>query len=84
MRPMPMKNLPPLEVGQPYLAQDFEYFEYAGSALTGQKAILRLHLKNATTIDIPATDDELRHLATILCAAFGPHVIEFLRKQGWI
>jgi hypothetical protein len=43
---MPQKNLPTLEVGQAYRAQEFERFEYAGSVLTGGKAVLRLHLSN--------------------------------------
>ena len=62
MRP---KNLPPLEVGQAYRAQDFESFEYVGAALTGSKAILRLHLKNKTTIDLPTSDDQLLFLMNI-------------------
>ena len=78
------KNLPPLEVGTAYVAADFEEFEYCGSILTGSKAILRLHLKNGTTIDLPASDDELRRLAVILCAALGPYVIDHLKKQGWV
>ena len=57
---MTAKNLPPLEVGTAYQAADFERFEYIGAALTGSKAIVRLHLKNATTIDLPTSDDELR------------------------
>lgn len=68
--PRPRKSLPPLEVGTAYLAQDFESFEYFGARLTGSAAILRLHLKNATTIDLPATDDELRVLRDVLNAAF--------------
>ena len=81
---MPPKNLPPLGVGTPYVAADFERFEYAGSALTGSKAILRLHLKNATTIDLPATDEQLKRLLEMLCDAFGPTAIEHLRFRGWV
>jgi hypothetical protein len=80
----PRRNLPPLEVGTAYAATDFERFEYFGSALTGSKAILRLHLKNATTIDLPTSDDELRHLLVMLCEAFGPDAIAHLRSRGWI
>ena len=81
---MPPKNLPPLEVGTAYVAADFESFEYFGAKLTGSKAILRLHLSNGTTIDLPTTDDELRHLLSVLCEAFGPHVIEHLKALRWI
>jgi hypothetical protein len=78
------KALPPLEVGRAYLATDFESFEYAGSMLTGSKAILRLHLKNGTTIDLPASDDELKRLLVLLCEAFGPHAIAHLKMRKWI
>ncbi len=82
---MPAKKpLPPLEVGQAYEAADFESFEYAGAILTGSKAILRLHLKNGTTIDLPATDDELRHLMCMLCDAFPPAAVELFRERGWV
>jgi hypothetical protein len=82
--PPPRKNLPPLEVGTPYIATDFENFEYFGAKLTGSEAILRLHLKNATTVDLPATDDELKNLMVMLIEAFGPRAIEHLRSRGWI
>lgn len=82
--PRPRKTLPPLEVGTAYEAATFESFEYFGSKLTGSSAILRLHLTNATTIDLPASDDELRRLAVSLTAAFGLDVISFLRESGWI
>ena len=78
------KNLPPLEVGQAYEAADFESFEYFGAALTGREAILRLHLKNGTTIDLPATDDELRRLMYMLCDAFPPAAVDLFRERGWI
>jgi hypothetical protein len=78
------KALPPLEVGRAYVAADFERFEYCGSMLTGSKAILRLHLKNGTTIDLPASDDELKLLLIMLCEAFGPVAVEHLKKRGWI
>ena len=78
------KRLPPLEVEQAYEAADFESFEYSGSKLTGSKAILRLHLKNGTTIDLPATDDELRRLMYMLCDAFPPAAVELFRERGWV
>jgi hypothetical protein len=46
------------------------YFEYVGAAVTGRTAILHLHLKNGSRIDIPASDDELRGLMHGLCDAF--------------
>ena len=81
---MPRKNLPPLEVGTAYVAADFERFEYAGRALTGSTAILRLHLKNGTSIDLPASDEALRHLTVMLCDAFGSTAIDHLvDARGW-
>ncbi len=79
----PRRNLPPLEVGTAYTAADFESFEYSGSALTGSKAILRLHLKNATTIDLPSTDEELQRLLGLLVEAFPSRAIEILKIRGW-
>jgi hypothetical protein len=64
------RNLPPLEVGTTYRASDFEYFEYMSSRLTGQAAILRLHLKNGTIVELPTTEAELRRLQTVLNAAY--------------
>ena len=79
---MSRKNLPPLGVGTAYVAADFERFEYVGSKLTGSTAILRLHLKNGTTIDLPASDDALKTLLVNLCDAFGPtdHLVD---ARGW-
>jgi hypothetical protein len=81
---MQAKNLPPLEVGQAYTAQDFESFEYSGTVLTGGKAILRLHLANRTTIDIPATNDELRRLMYLLCDAFPGEAVKLFRQRNWV
>jgi len=80
----PRKPLPPLATETNYVAADFESFEYFGAALTGSKAILRLHLKNGTTIDLPASDDALKHLLVLLIGAFGPHAIEHLKTMKWI
>jgi hypothetical protein len=80
----PRKPLPPLAVETNYIASDFEHFEYFGSALTESKAILRLHLSNKTTIDLPTTDDELRHLLVMLLDAFGTDGIAHLKSRGWI
>jgi hypothetical protein len=80
----PKRPLPPLATHTNYKATDFESFEYFGAALTGSKAILRLHLKNETTIDLPSSDDDLKHLLVILIEAFGPHAIEHLKMRKWI
>ena len=80
----PKKPLPLLAVGTNYEASDFERFEYFGARLNGSKAILRLHLKNGTTIDLPSSDDQLKHLLVLLCEAFGPDAIAHLKGRGWI
>jgi hypothetical protein len=80
----PRKPLPPLTVETNYLASDFERFEYFGGSLTGNKAILRLHLSNRTILDLPASDEELRRLLVVLCEAFRPHAIAHLKSGGWI
>lgn len=77
------RPLPPLEAGIAYRAQDFERFEYFGAALTGEAAILRLHLKNGTTLDLPTNGEELKRLMYVLIAAFGNDAIAFLKKSGW-
>ena len=81
---MPMKNLPPLEVGQAYRATDFASFEYSSATLTGSAAILRLHLTNGTTIDLPASDAESRRLMEMLCDAFPQEAIRLFGDRGWI
>ena len=81
---MQSKNLPPLEAHTPYKATEFRSFEYFGSKLTGSEAILRLHLKNATTIDLPTTDGELQRLAIVLTEAFAPFVIGHLKSRRLI
>lgn len=75
---MSRRNLPPLEVGTAYVAADFERFEFAKDVIHGSKAILRLHLKNGTTIDLPTDDDALKHLLRMLCDAYGPAAVEHL------
>ena len=82
---MSSKNLPPLEVGQAYVAADFQRFEYCSERLSppGTAATLRLHLSNGTTIDLPASDADMAHLAVVLAEAFGPAVLEHMRMRGW-
>lgn len=83
---MTKKNLPLLEVGQAYVAAEFDHFEYVGSKLmpSGQLAILRLHLRNGTTIDLPVRDAELLRLAHVMAGAFPQEIIDDFRSKGWI
>lgn len=78
------KPLPSLEVGTAYEAVGFERFEYSHASLSGGATILRLHLKNGTTLDLPTSDEALKNLLTMLCDAFGPHAVAHLRSRGWI
>ena len=71
-----------LKVGTVYEAAEFERFEYSGGLLTGSKPILRLHMKNGTIIDLPTTDDELRHLLVNLCEAFPEAAVSHLKMRG--
>ena len=81
---MTQRNLPPLEVGTAYRVPDFESFDYDHIFQGANKAILRIRLKNRTTLEIPATDDQLKILAAVLAEAFGPHVIAHLKANGRI
>jgi len=58
--------------------------EFVTAKLTGAEAILRLHLKNGTTVDLPTTDAELKRLAVLLSDAFPPDVIAHLKSRNWI
>jgi hypothetical protein len=78
------KPLPPLAIGTNYQATDFVSYEYFGAKLTGSKAILRLHLKNGSTIDLPSNDDQLKQLLVMLCDAFGPDAIAHLKSRKWV
>jgi hypothetical protein len=82
----PRRPLPPLATETNYEAVDFEHFEYFGTALQppGSKAILRLHLKNGTTIDLPSSDDALKSLMINLIGAFGPDAIAYLKGMKWV
>lgn len=82
------RNLPPLQVGTAYRAQDFERFEFSARklhrAVTGEDiAILRLHLANTTTIDIPAKDEDLLYLLRVMIAAHPAQTLEFVKSQPW-
>lgn len=80
---MQSRNLPPLEAQTPYRATEFQSFEYFASKLTGSEAILRLHLKNSTTIDLPTTDAELMRLAMMLAEAFPAEMAAHVKARGW-
>jgi hypothetical protein len=66
-----------------YTAAEFERFEYVGQALTGSTAILRLHLKNGTTIDLPTNDAELQHLMRNLIDAFPAEALAHVKSRPW-
>ena len=81
---MSQRNLPLLEVGIAYLAQDFESFEFSRLFQGEGKATLRLHLKNKTTLDLPTTDADLQRLAVVLAEAYPAHVIAHLKSNSKI
>lgn len=78
------KPLPPLATDTAYRVEDFQRFEYFGAALTGSEAILRLHLTNGTTLDLPTTETELRHLLLALCDAMPEAAANHLKMRGWL
>jgi len=82
------RNLPPLQVGTTYRVSDFELLEFSAGSLwktvTGEDtAILRLHLANATILEMPISDDALRHHMRLLVSAYPTEAIEFLKTQPW-
>jgi len=80
----PKRALPPLEVGTAYRAREMASFQYIGAGQTTDNTpILRLDLKNETTLDLPTTDDELKRLMKVLIAAFSEDALEFVRSQPW-
>lgn len=72
---MSRKVLRPLEVGQIYVVPGFESFEFAATALTGEKPMLRLHLVNKTILELQTSDDRLQALLKMLNAAY-PNVLK--------
>ncbi len=85
---MTRRNLPPLEVGTTYRAQDFEYLEFASQKfhreVTGEDtAILRLLLANATILEIPVSDSDLEHHMRLLMEAYPEKAIEHVKTRGW-
>ena len=80
----PRKPLPPLTIGTAYYASELVSFQYIGGPLTADNTpILRLDLKNETTLDLPTTSDELKRLMRALIAAFPQDALEFLKAQPW-
>jgi len=79
---MSHRPLPPLLAETPYVAADFQGFEFARPVLLGgSEAILRVHLKNGTTLDLPATDAQLQQLLVILCEAYPQKAVEHVRTR---
>jgi hypothetical protein len=73
-----------LQADTVYFAADFVRFEYASGKLTGSKAILRLHLKNRTIIDLPVDEKNLTHLLTVLCDVLPEAAISRLVARGFV
>ena len=86
---MTRKNLPPLEVGAIYRVPDFQSFEYMAQSLqkavTGEDtAILRVHLLNATILEIPIQTEDLHFLLRTLIDAYGETAIAHLKQRKWV
>lgn len=80
------KTLPPLEAGKVYRVADFEYLSFAARSLWRQEtgedaAILRLLLKNSTTLEIPLSDEALKDHLRLLCEAFPSEAIAYVRER---
>ena len=85
---MTRRNLPPLEVGTTYRAQDFQSLGFSAQRLhqqvTGEDtAILRLHLANATILEIPVSDEALQHHLRLLMEAFPQEAVAHAKSRGW-
>jgi hypothetical protein len=80
----PRKPLPLLLTGTAYYASELVSIQYFGSVSgVDNTPILRLDLKNETTLDLPATDNELKILMKKLISAYPVEAQEFLKKQPW-
>lgn len=82
------RNLPPLQADTSYRVADFQYFEYSHASirqpLTGEDtSILRLHLKNRTILDLPLSDEQLRHMQRTLIAAFPADALAYIKTMPW-
>ena len=47
-------------------------------------AILRLHLANATILEIPAKDEDLHYLLRVLMEAYPSVAKEHAKVRGWL
>lgn len=79
-----MKNQLSLAAGSAYRAQDFGYFEYDHVFQNPENVALRLHMKNMATLEIPASDEQLKRLMYALMSGFRPEAVAFLKKNSWI
>lgn len=79
-----MKNLLTLAAGSASRAQDFEYFEYDHVFRNADNVMLRLHMRNQATLEIPANDQQLIRLMYALMSGFRPEAVAFLKKNSWI
>ncbi|MGB1215047.1 MAG: hypothetical protein ACPG4X_16895 [Pikeienuella sp.] len=83
---MTRRNLPPLEVGTVYRAQDFVSLEFSAQSLhrslTGEDtAILRLRMENETKLEIPISDDDLKHHMKMLIEAYPSTALEYISER---
>ena len=79
-----MNNLAPIAAGQAYRLHEFEYFEYDHVFRNPQSAVLRLHMKNGATVEVPATDEQMKRLLFALMSGFRQEAIAYMRHQSWI
>lgn len=73
-----------LQVGCLYEAAEFDYFEFQKILSDESKAVLRLHMKNGTIVDLPCSVESLKHLLATLCGAYGDHAKQVLKQSGWL
>jgi hypothetical protein len=90
MQSMPRKRMPPLEVGCSYELSNFDYFDYTHAQVRGEsgrgepRSVLRLHLQNGTTIELPLDARQRNHLARLMAEACVDVVIDHLKSRGLI
>lgn len=75
---MTRQERPPLQAGDTYRTSEFDYFEFTPQAIQNKVsgedfAILRIILKDSTTLEVPANMAVLHSLLKNLMAAY-PHV----------
>lgn len=83
---MKHRTLPPLLADTTYRTQGFERLEFSTRKLyqdmKGEDtAILRLHLSNATILEIPIADEDLRHHMRLLMEAFPNDALDHLVER---